>query len=94
MSSPEEIETRLNNITGNMLGIQTLLLALYATSDKKSEIIEHFISDAKNTHAMLIAESTLPDAVLHQLDNWYATTVQTMMEIIQDQAQPTDTSAS
>lgn len=76
----KEIEARINHLTGNIMGLQTLLLSVIATSDKKDDIIKHFIEDARNTHAVLLAESKLPDDTLHQLDSWYATTIQMLLE--------------
>lgn len=86
-----ELESRINQLAGNMLGIQTLLLSIVATSPRRNTIVEHFIAEARHTHATLLAESSMPDEVLHQLDHWYATTVTALMEEVAESAPPTDT---
>ncbi|MDE1715804.1 hypothetical protein PWG14_25380 [Chromobacterium amazonense] len=70
-----EIRTRLDILTGNMLGLQTLLLSIVATSAKRDEIIRYFEEEARHTHATLIADPGMSDEVLHQLEQWYATTL-------------------
>ncbi len=84
MPDLKELESRVNQLTGNMLGIQTLLLALYANHPDKESVIRYFISDAKHTHAMLHGESTLPDEALEYLNHWYTTTASMLLEVKND----------
>jgi hypothetical protein len=74
-----ELESRLNQMTGNLMGLQTLLLSVIATSGKRVEIANHFREDAIRNLATLNAESNLPDETLAFLEHWYATTLEMLV---------------
>lgn len=75
----KEIESRLNQLTGNMMGLQTLLLSVIANSGKRVEIANHFKEDALRTMATLNAESSLSDETLATLEHWYASTLEMLV---------------
>ncbi|BAK75405.1 hypothetical protein NH8B_0570 [Pseudogulbenkiania sp. NH8B] len=75
----KELESRLNQLTGNVMGLQTLLLSVIATSGKRVNIANHFKEEALRTMATLNAESGLPDEVLGNLERWYATTLEMLI---------------
>lgn len=75
----QELESRLNQLAGNIMGVQTLLLSVVATSGKRMEIANHLREEARRTHAVLHGESTMPDETLAALENWYATTLSLLL---------------
>ena len=74
-----EIESRLNQLTGNIMGLQTLVLAIISTSDRRQAIAEHLQRDAAMTLAHMNAESRQPDEVLQQMEQWLNTTVEMLL---------------
>ena len=70
-----DIERRLDQLTGNLMGLQTLLLSVIATSGRRAAIAAHMRQEAEAQLAHLNAESGLPDDVLAYLEHWFATTL-------------------
>lgn len=71
----KELESRLNQLTGNLMGVQTLLLSVIATSGRRAEIANHFKEESARMLATMNAESTLEDETLAYLDHWCTTTL-------------------
>lgn len=71
----QNLQSRINQLTGNMMGIQTLLLSVIATSGKRVEIANHLREETDRLTAVLNAESGLPDETLHTLEHWLASTL-------------------
>ena len=74
-----EHESRINQLTGNMMGVQMLLLSVVANSGRRVEIANHLQEEARRTLATMNGESALPDEVLHHLENWLTTTVDMLL---------------
>lgn len=69
----DELESRLNQMMGNMMGMQTLLLSVIATSGKRTEILSHFREEAETANAVFI-QSRLPDEAIAHFARWVSTT--------------------
>jgi hypothetical protein len=74
-----EIESRLNQLTGNVMGLQTLILAIISTSDRRQAIAEHLQRDAAMTLAHMNAESRQADETLQQMEQWLNTTIEMLL---------------
>ncbi|MCP1290917.1 hypothetical protein HA052_24685 [Chromobacterium haemolyticum] len=75
----KEIESRLNQLTGNLMGVQTLLLSVVATSGRRAEIANHFREESARMLATMNAESNLSDETLSYLDHWCTTTLSMLL---------------
>lgn len=75
----KEVESRLNQLTGNMMGIQTLLLSVIATSGRRTEIANHLREEMARLTAVMNAESSLPDETLQHLEHWLTSTLEMLI---------------
>lgn len=74
-----ETTARLNHLTGNMMGLQALVLSIVATSGRRTEIANHFAEESQRALATFIGESNLPDDAIHHFQHWCETTVAMLM---------------
>ncbi|MDW5417730.1 hypothetical protein R6242_14260 [Iodobacter sp. CM08] len=88
-----EIESRLNQLTGNIMGLQTLVLAVVATSGRSQLIAEYLQKETLVTLANLNAESTQADETLQRMEYWLRTTIDLLLSDEISPAAASDTSA-
>jgi len=75
----KELTSRLNQLTGNVMGVQTLLLSVIATSGRRTEIANHLREEMARLTAVMNAESQLPDETLFHLEHWLNTTLEMLV---------------
>ncbi|OVE45603.1 hypothetical protein [Chromobacterium violaceum] len=72
-----ELESRLNQLYGNYMGLQALIHSMILTSDyrQRQKLLDHFKTESESVRADMWNESRQADEALHAMENFCNTTI-------------------